>query len=86
MRFSPFHLPPGRHHFDCRRHYTLCGILNFRLLPVAPLAAGRFPVIYGWRLRCRAPRRPWLDRWRRRWNVLWGRIAGVNEMTSTLAR
>lgn len=50
---------------------TLCGILGFRLLPVAPLPQVDFPVIMV-SASLPAPRRkPWLRRWRRRWNALW---------------
>lgn len=67
---------------------TLCGILGFRLLPVAPLPQVDFPVIMvSASLPGASPVNHGFVGRRRRWNVLWERIAGVNEMTSSsLAR
>lgn len=50
---------------------TLCGILGFRLLPVAPLPQVDFPVIMVSASLPGASPEPWLRRWRRRWNALW---------------
>jgi multidrug efflux pump len=61
---------------------TLCGILGFRLLPVAPLPQVDFPVIMV-SASLPAPRRkPWPRRWPRRWSARWGGLPG-STMTSS---
>lgn len=50
---------------------TLCGILGFRLLPVAPLPQVDLPVIMVSASLPGASRKPWPRRWPPRWNAPW---------------
>ncbi len=55
---------------------TLCGVLGFRLLPVAPLPQVDFPVIM---VSASLPvhhRKPWPRRLPHRWNVHSGELPG----------
>jgi multidrug efflux pump len=61
---------------------TLCGILGFRLLPVAP-AAGGFPGDHGQRLAAGASPETMASSVATPLERSLGRIAGVNEMTSS---
>ena len=53
---------------------TLCGVLGFRLLPVAPLPQVDFPVIMVSASLPEPRRRPWRHPSQRRWSAHWGAL------------
>ncbi len=55
---------------------TLCGILGFRLLPVAPLPQVDFPVIMVSASLSGASPKPWRHRSPPRWNARSGALPG----------
>ena len=55
---------------------TLCGILGFRLLPVAPLPQVDFPVIMVSASLPGASPETWPRRWPPRWSAPWGGLPG----------